>query len=66
MSQSNGPDPAGRFRNEKVDRSHLAEFTQVEGIVIDDSVTLCDLIGLLSEFYRKLGFKQIITRPGFF
>ncbi|TKJ18681.1 MAG: phenylalanine--tRNA ligase subunit alpha [Promethearchaeota archaeon Loki_b32] len=54
------------FRNEKLDKSHLAEFTQVEGIVIDDNVTLCDLIGLLSEFYRKLGFKKIITRPGFF
>jgi phenylalanyl-tRNA synthetase alpha chain len=54
------------FRNEKLDKSHLAEFTQVEGIVIDDNATLCDLIGLLSEFYRKLGFKKIITRPGFF
>ncbi len=54
------------FRNEKVDKSHLAEFTQVEGIVIDDNVTLCDLIGLLSEFYRKMGFKKIVTRPGFF
>ncbi|MFX1323816.1 MAG: phenylalanine--tRNA ligase subunit alpha [Promethearchaeota archaeon] len=54
------------FRNEKVDKSHLAEFTQIEGIVIDDNVTLCDLIGLLSEFYRKMGFKKIITRPGFF
>ncbi len=54
------------FRNEKLDRSHLAEFTQVEGIVIDDNATLCDLIGLLSDFYRKLGFKKIITRPGFF
>jgi len=37
------------FRNEKVDKSHLAEFTQIEGIVIDDNVNLCDLIGLLSE-----------------
>jgi phenylalanyl-tRNA synthetase alpha chain len=54
------------FRNEKVDKSHLAEFTQVEGIVIDDNLNLCDLIGLLSEFYTKLGFKKIITRPGFF
>ncbi|MFW9879388.1 MAG: phenylalanine--tRNA ligase subunit alpha, partial [Candidatus Thorarchaeota archaeon] len=54
------------FRNERVDRSHLAEFTQVEGIVIDDNVTLGDLIGLLSEFYRKMGFEKIITRPGFF
>jgi len=54
------------FRNEKVDKSHLAEFTQVEGIVIDENVTLSDLIGLLSEFYRKMGFPKIITRPGFF
>jgi len=54
------------FRNEKVDKTHLAEFTQLEGIVIDDNVTLCDLIGLLSEFYRKMGFKKIVTRPGFF
>lgn len=54
------------FRNEKVDKSHLAEFTQIEGIVIDDNVNLCDLIGLLTEFYRKLGFNKIITRPGFF
>lgn len=54
------------FRNEKVDKSHLAEFTQVEGIVIDENVNLSDLIGLLSEFYRKMGFPKIITRPGFF
>ena len=54
------------FRNERVDKSHLAEFTQIEGIVIDDNVNLCDLIGLLSEFYKKLGFSKIVTRPGFF
>lgn len=54
------------FRNEKLDKSHLAEFTQVEGIVIDENVNLSDLIGLLSEFYRKMGFKKIVTRPGFF
>jgi phenylalanyl-tRNA synthetase alpha chain len=54
------------FRNERVDKSHLAEFTQIEGIVIDNDVNLCDLIGLLSEFYRKLGFTKIVTRPGFF
>ncbi|MFX0000797.1 MAG: phenylalanine--tRNA ligase subunit alpha [Candidatus Hodarchaeota archaeon] len=54
------------FRNERVDKSHLAEFTQVEGIVIDDNATLCDLIGLLVEFYKKMGFEKIITKPGFF
>jgi len=54
------------FRNENLDKSHLAEFTQIEGIVIDENVNLSDLIGLLSEFYRKIGFKKIVTRPGFF
>ena len=54
------------FRNESLDKSHLAEFTQIEGIVIDENVNLSNLIGLLSEFYRKIGFKKIVTRPGFF
>lgn len=54
------------FRNEKVDKSHLAEFTQIEGIVIGERVTLCDLIGVITEFYKKIGFEKVITRPGFF
>ncbi|MGV9197625.1 MAG: phenylalanine--tRNA ligase subunit alpha [Promethearchaeia archaeon] len=54
------------FRNESVDKSHLAEFMQIEGIVIGENVTLCDLIGVISEFYKKMGFEKIITRPGFF
>ena len=54
------------FRNEKVDKSHLAEFTQIEGIVIGERVTLCDLIGVITEFYKKIGFEKVVTRPGFF
>jgi phenylalanyl-tRNA synthetase alpha chain len=54
------------FRNEKLDKTHLAEFTQLEGIVIDENVNLSDLIGILSEFYKMMGFKKIVTRPGFF
>ncbi len=54
------------FRNEKVDKTHLAEFQQIEGIVIGENVTLCDLIGQLVEFYKKMGFSKIVTRPGFF
>jgi phenylalanyl-tRNA synthetase alpha chain len=54
------------FRNEKVDRTHLAEFQQIEGIVIGENVTLCDLIGLIVEFYNRMGFKKVVTRPAFF
>ncbi|MHA1872026.1 MAG: phenylalanine--tRNA ligase subunit alpha, partial [Promethearchaeota archaeon] len=54
------------FRNENVDKSHLAEFIQIEGIVIGENVNLSHLKGILSEFYAKMGFPKIITRPGFF
>jgi hypothetical protein len=33
------------FRNEAVDATHLAEFHQVEGVVVDYNITLGDLIG---------------------
>jgi len=43
------------FRNETVDATHLAEFHQVEGLVADRNLTLGDLIGLLNEFFKKMG-----------
>jgi phenylalanyl-tRNA synthetase alpha chain len=53
------------FRNETVDWKHLAEFHQVEGIVIGN-VTLQDLIGMQQQFYAKLGFPKVRFRPGYF
>ncbi len=43
------------FRNETVDATHLAEFHQVEGLVVDRGLTLGDLIGVLDVFFKKLG-----------
>ncbi len=54
------------FRNERLDRTHLAEFQQIEGIVIGENLTLSDLIGQITTFYKKMGFKKVVTRPGFF
>lgn len=54
------------FRNEKVSYKHLAEFTQVEGIVTGRKVTLRDLLGLQLEFYARLGIKKIKFWPTFF
>ena len=54
------------FRNEKVSYKHLAEFNQVEGIVIGNSVTLRDLMGLQEEFYRRIGLTKIKFWPTFF
>lgn len=54
------------YRNERVDYKHIPEFHQIEGIVMDKNVTLRDLMGTLSEFYRKLGIKDIQFWPSYF
>jgi phenylalanyl-tRNA synthetase alpha chain len=54
------------FRNEATDYKHLAEFHQVEGIIVWENATFTDLLGVLKEFYRKLGFEKIRFRPSFF
>lgn len=54
------------YRNEKIDYKHLAEFMQVEGIVVDENVTLKHLMGLLKVFYGKMGFDKIRLIPSYF
>jgi phenylalanyl-tRNA synthetase alpha chain len=54
------------FRNEATDYKHLAEFHQVEGIIAWEGAKFTDLLGVLREFYRKLGFEKIRFRPSFF
>lgn len=47
------------FRNESLDATHLAEFHQVEGIVGGRGISLSHLIGILYEFFRKLGITEL-------
>lgn len=54
------------FRRETIDFKHLPVFTQVDGIIVDEKASLANLIGLLREFYRKMGFDKIDVRPAFF
>ena len=54
------------FRNEATDYKHLAEFHQVEGIIAWENAKFTDLLGILKEFYLKLGFEKIRFRPSFF
>ena len=53
------------FRNEAVDRTHLAEFHQVEGVICDKNLTLGDLIGVLHQFFARLGMTQLRFKPAF-
>jgi len=54
------------FRNESIDATHLPEFTQIEGIVIDENADFNMLISIIKEFYSRMGFDQIRIRPAYF
>jgi phenylalanyl-tRNA synthetase alpha chain len=54
------------YRREATDPTHLAEFEQLEGVVMNDEVNFCHLLGFLKEFYRKMGFEKVRFRPGYF
>ncbi|MFH0970741.1 MAG: phenylalanine--tRNA ligase subunit alpha [Candidatus Diapherotrites archaeon] len=61
--------PAKRFaigriyRNESGDATHLSEFNQVEGFIAGEGLTLRHLMGVITEFYSKMGLTKIKFKP---
>ncbi|XP_051827597.1 phenylalanine--tRNA ligase alpha subunit [Antechinus flavipes] len=53
------------FRNETLDATHLAEFHQIEGVVADYGLTLGHLMGILKEFFTKLGITNLRFKPAY-
>ena len=54
------------FRKENIDTTHLPEFYQIEGIIHEENSNFRQLIGILKEFYSRMGFEKIRFRPGYF
>jgi phenylalanyl-tRNA synthetase alpha chain len=54
------------YRRETIDPTHLAEFEQLEGVVMDEGVTFGNLLGILSEFYHRMGFEGIRFKPSYY
>jgi phenylalanyl-tRNA synthetase alpha chain len=54
------------FRNETMDWSHLFEFNQFEGIVVDPNANFRHLLGYLKNFAVKIGFTKVRFRPAHF
>lgn len=54
------------YRREAIDPTHLPEFEQLEGIVMDTHVNFRNLLGYLKEFYGRMGFESVRFRPGYF
>lgn len=60
--------PGAAYRRDEVDATHLAQFTQMEGLCVDEDVTLGDLKGTLEYFFRELfgPDAKVRFRPHFF
>ena len=54
------------YRNENLDYKHLAEFHQMDGIMVGKGLNVRHLMGFLQEFYKKLGMKDVKLWPTFF
>jgi len=55
------------YRPEVVDKTHLSEFNQVEGIVVDEKLTLRDLLGVLARFAIEVaGADEVRFKPDYF
>ncbi|ORD98091.1 SYFA [Hepatospora eriocheir] len=51
------------YRNETVDATHLAEFHQMEGVIAGYNLGLGDLMGIIKEFFNRLGISNIKFKP---
>ena len=60
--------PGRVFRNEAVDATHHFEFHQVEGLYVDEDVSLADLKGTLERFLKEFFGSQTELRfsPSYF
>ena len=53
------------FRNETLDATHLAEFHQVEGVVVDKNIGLKHLLGIMQTFFSRIGIKNLKFKPAY-
>ncbi|MES2223610.1 MAG: phenylalanine--tRNA ligase subunit alpha [Patescibacteria group bacterium] len=60
--------PGKVFRNEATDATHEAQFHQFEGLFVDKVVSMADLKGVLTHFFKKYFGEdaEIRFRPSFF
>ncbi len=60
--------PGRVFRADEVDATHSPVFHQMEGLVVDKGVTMCDLLGVLEQFAHEIYGPEtkVKFRPSFF
>jgi phenylalanyl-tRNA synthetase alpha chain len=56
------------FRNEATDTTHEMQFFQIDGAMVGENISIADLKGVLTHFYKKMlgDDVEIEFRPSFF
>ena len=54
--------PGAAYRRDEVDATHSAQFHQIEGLYVDENVSVADLKGALEFFMRELFGQQTAVR----
>lgn len=60
--------PGRVYRADDVDATHSPVFHQIEGLVVDKGITMCDLKGTLEQFAKEIygSYTKVKFRPSFF
>jgi len=60
--------PGKCYRKEAMDATHEWQLTQIEGLAVDENITLADLKGTLGELARRIfgSDRRIMLRHGYF
>lgn len=53
------------YRNETLDATHLAEFHQIEGLIIGKNLGLHHLKTFIREFFAKIGITELKFKPAY-
>lgn len=57
---------ARNFRNETIDRHHLAEFLQTDGIVVGKDLNFRNLKAYIAEFFESMGYDDFRLIPSYY
>ncbi|AWR97101.1 phenylalanine--tRNA ligase subunit alpha [Acidianus sulfidivorans JP7] len=54
------------FRPDAIDATHLIEFHQLDGLIIENNFNFRELLSILKSIFYELGIKEIKFKPGYF
>ena len=54
------------YRPDVIDARHLPEFHQLDGIAVEEGMSLRGLLGLLREILSRIGIREVKFKPAYF